>query len=270
MPPSHKRGVFRTFVHRKKTSPREVESLYHKKSPLVNSCGRFFRIFRRPAEERRGGRENLRRDTPPAHTASGGAARRTVEFVAGYAAHVPGGTASGKTDAAGSRGRIPTSGEGTDSQIPPSVCASRAGLAVSHLSSVSEAGRATLFVYRVGHAVPSAFVSDAVSLCSVCCLTSSPASPRRLDRSAAPVIMSARPRLPPRWTRSLARFPARGRFPRTCVPAPRIGFGRCALLLPLFRIGCEYVPPPPRAPFSPNTYPAWGAEHPRAGARRAP
>lgn len=56
----------------------------------------------------------------------------------------------------------------------------------SHISSVSEAGRATLFVYRVGHAVPSAFVSDAVSLCSVCCLTSSPASPRRLDRSAAP------------------------------------------------------------------------------------
>lgn len=127
MPPSHKRGVFRTFVHRKKTSPREVESLYHKKSPLVNSCGRFFRIFRRPAEERRGGRENLRRDTPPAHTASGGAARRTVEFAAGYAAHVPGGTASGKTDAAGSRGRIPTSGEGTDSQIPPSVCASHSG-----------------------------------------------------------------------------------------------------------------------------------------------
>ena len=153
---------------------------------------------------------------------------------------------------------------------PPSVCASRAGLAVSHLSYVSEAGRATLFVYRVGHAVPSAFVSDAVPLCSVCCLTSSPAFPRRLDRSAAPVIMSARPRLPPRWTRSLARFPARGRFPRTCVPAPRIGFGRCALLLPLFRIGCEYVPPQPRAPFSPNTYPAWGAEHPRAGARRAP
>lgn len=140
----------------------------------------------------------------------------------------------------------------------------------SHISYVSEAGRATLFVYRVGHAVPSAFVSDAVPLCSVCCLTSSPAFPRRLDRSAAPVIMSARPRLPPRWTRSLARFPARGRFPRTCVPAPRIGFGRCALLLPLFRIGCEYVPPPPRAPFSPNTYPAWGAEHPRAGARRAP
>ena len=99
MPPSHKRGVFRTFVHRKKTSPREVESLYHKKSPLVNSCGRFFRIFRRPAEERRAGRENLcpaeerrgerlnlRRDTLPAHTASGGAARRTGEFAAGYAA----------------------------------------------------------------------------------------------------------------------------------------------------------------------------------------
>lgn len=56
----------------------------------------------------------------------------------------------------------------------------------SHISSVSETGRATLFVCRVGHAVPSAFVSDAVSLCSVCCLTSSPASPRRLDRSAAP------------------------------------------------------------------------------------
>ena len=129
MPPSHKRGVFRTFVHRKKTSPREVESLYHKKSPLVNSCGRFFRIFRCPADARRGERENLRRDTLPAHTASGGAARRTVEFVAGYAAHVPGGTASGKTDAAGSRGRIPTSGEGTDNQIPPSG-SSRAGLAV--------------------------------------------------------------------------------------------------------------------------------------------
>lgn len=142
MPPSHKRGVFRTLVHRKKTSPREVESLYHKKSPLVNSCGRFFRIFRRPAEERRAGRENLcpaeerrgerlnlRRDTLPAHTASGGAARRTGEFAAGYAAHVPGGTASGKTDAAGSRGRIPTSGEGTDNQIPPSG-SSRAGLAV--------------------------------------------------------------------------------------------------------------------------------------------
>lgn len=56
----------------------------------------------------------------------------------------------------------------------------------SHISYVSEAGRATLFVYRVGHAVPSAFVSDAVPLCSVCCLTSSPAFPRRLDRSAAP------------------------------------------------------------------------------------
>ncbi len=118
---------------------------------------------------------------------------------------------------------------------PPSVCASRAGLAVSHFlclgggarnlvclprrtrspvrfrfgCSTSMLGvlphifsrfpapprslrcagdnvRATLFVYRVGHAVPSAFVSDAVSLCSVCCLTSSPASPRRLDRSAAP------------------------------------------------------------------------------------
>ena len=112
----------------------------------------------------------------------------------------------------------------------------------SHISYVSEAGRATLFVCRVGHAVPSAFVSDTVPLCSVCCLTSSPAFPRRLDRSAAPVIMSARPRLPPRRTRSLARFPARGRFPRTCVPAPRIGFGRCALLLPLFRIGCEHAP----------------------------
>ena len=58
-----------------------------------------------------------------------GAASRTGEFAAGYAAHVPGGTASGKTDAAGSRGRIPTSGEGTDSQIPPSG-SRRAGLAV--------------------------------------------------------------------------------------------------------------------------------------------
>lgn len=82
MPPSHKRGVFRTFVHRKKTSPREVESLYHKKSPLVNSCGRFFRIFRRPAEERRGGRENLRRDTPPMSPAAQRRERRMPQVPA--------------------------------------------------------------------------------------------------------------------------------------------------------------------------------------------
>lgn len=82
MPPSHKRGFFRTFVHRKKTSPREVESLYHKKSPLVNSCGRFFRIFRRPAEERRGGRENLRRDTPPMSPAAQRRERRMPQVPA--------------------------------------------------------------------------------------------------------------------------------------------------------------------------------------------
>lgn len=220
MPPSHKRGVFRTFVHRKKTSPREVESLYHKKSPLVNSCGRFFRIFRRPAEERRGERENLRRDTPPMSPAAQRRERRMPQVPAdAFPRRVKGRTAKSLRPSA-----LPAPG------LP------------SHISSVSETGRATLFVCRVGHAVPSAFVSDAVSLCSVCCLTSSPAFPRRLDRSAAPVIMSARPRLPPRRTRSLARFPARGRFPRTCVPAPRIGFGRCALLLPLFRIGCEHAP----------------------------
>ena len=82
MPPSHKRGVFRTCVHRKKSSPREVESLYHKKSPLVNSCGRFFRIFRRPAEERRGGRENLRRDTPPMSPAAQRRERRMPQVPA--------------------------------------------------------------------------------------------------------------------------------------------------------------------------------------------
>ena len=95
MPPSHKRGVFRTFVHRKKTSPREVESLYHKKSPLVNSCGRFFRIFRRPADARRGGRENLcpaeerrgergnlRRDTPPMSPAAQRRERRMPQVPA--------------------------------------------------------------------------------------------------------------------------------------------------------------------------------------------
>ena len=82
MPPSHKRGVFRTLVHRKKTSPREVESLYHKKSPLVNSCGRFFRIFRRPAEERRGGWENLRRDTPPMSPAAQRRERRMPQVPA--------------------------------------------------------------------------------------------------------------------------------------------------------------------------------------------
>jgi len=82
VPPSHKRGVFRTFVHRKKTSPREVESLYHKKSPLVNSCGRFFRIFRRPAEERRAGRENLRRDTPPMSPAAQRRERRMPQVPA--------------------------------------------------------------------------------------------------------------------------------------------------------------------------------------------
>lgn len=95
MPPSHKRGVFRTFVHRKKTSPREVESLYHTKLPLVNSCGRFFRIFRCPAdarrgerenlcpaEERRGGRENLRRDTPPMSPAAQRRERRMPQVPA--------------------------------------------------------------------------------------------------------------------------------------------------------------------------------------------
>lgn len=82
MPPSHKRGVFRTFVHRKKTSPREVESLYHKKTPLVNSCGRFFRIFRRPAEARRAGRENLRRDTPPMSPAAQRRERRMPQVPA--------------------------------------------------------------------------------------------------------------------------------------------------------------------------------------------
>lgn len=82
MPPSHKRGVFRTLVHRKKTSPREVESLYHKKSPLVNSCGRFFRIFRCPAEERRAGRENLRRDTPPMSPAAQRRERRMPQVPA--------------------------------------------------------------------------------------------------------------------------------------------------------------------------------------------
>lgn len=82
MPPSHKRGVFRTFVHRKKTSPREVESLYHKKSPLVNSCGRFFRIFRRPADARRGERENLRRDTPPMSPAAQRRERRMPQVPA--------------------------------------------------------------------------------------------------------------------------------------------------------------------------------------------
>lgn len=164
MPPSHKRGVFRTFVHRKKTSPREVESLYHKKSPLVNSCGRFFRIFRRPAEERRGGRENLRRDTPPMSPAAQRRERRMPQVPAD--AFPP--RAKGRTTKSLRPSALPAPG------LP------------SHVSYVSEAGRATLFVYRVGHAVPSAFVSDAVPLCSVCCLTSSPAFPRRLDRSAAP------------------------------------------------------------------------------------
>ena len=82
----------------------------------------------------------------------------------------------------------------------------------------------------------------------------------------------------PRRTRSPVRFrfgcsiSMLGVLPHifSRFPAPRIGFGRCALLLPLFRIGCEYALEPPRAPFSPNTYPAWGAEHPRTGARRAP
>lgn len=229
MPPSHKRGVFRTFVHRKKTSPREVESLYHKKSPLVNSCGRFFRIFRRPAEERRGGRENLRRDTPPAHTASGGAARRTVEFAAGYAAHVPGGTASGKTDAAGSRGRIPTSGEGTDSQIPSSVCASRAGLAVSHLFCLGDGAR------------------------NLVCLPRRTRSPVRFRFGCSISMLGVLPHI-------FSRFPAPPRSLR-CA-------GRECPCAPPFASKTD--PEPPRAPFSPNTYPAWGAEHPRTGARRAP
>ncbi len=73
------------------------------------------------AEERRGERENLcpAEGGEPDGRICGGI-RRPCPF---------GGTASGKTDAAGSRGRIPTSGEGTDSQIPPSG-SRRAGLAV--------------------------------------------------------------------------------------------------------------------------------------------
>ena len=190
MPPSHKRGVFRTFVHRKKTSPREVESLYHKKSPLVNSCGRFFRIFRRPAEERRGGRENLRRDTPPAHTASG---------------------------------------EGTDSQIPPSVCASHSG-----------ACRLTSLMSRRRGAQP-------------CLSTASDTQSRPLS------------------------FRMQYLYAR-CAASHLLPLSRAASIAPLRRAGVSVCPSfasktdpePPRAPFSPNTYPAWGAEHPRAGARRAP
>ena len=111
---------------------------------------------------------------------------------------------------------------------PSSVCASRAGLAVSHLFCLGGEAR------------------------NLVCLPRRTRSPVRFRFGCSISMLGVLPHI-------FSRF-----------PAPRIGFGRCALLLPLFRIGCEYALEPPRAPFSPNTYPAWGAEHPRTGARRAP
>ena len=63
-----------------------------------------------------------------------------------------------------------------------------------------------------------------------------------------------------------------------CAASHLLPLPRAASIAPLRRAGVSVCPPfasktdpePPRAPFSPNTYPAWGAEHPRTGARRAP
>lgn len=112
---------------------------------------------------------------------------------------------------------------------PSSVCASRAGLAVSHLFCLGDGAR------------------------NLVCL--------------------------PRRTRSPVRF----RFGCSismlgCAASHLLPLPRAASIAPLRRAGVSVCPPfasktdpePPRAPFSPNTYPAWGAEHPRTGARRAP
>ena len=125
---------------------------------------------------------------------------------------------------------------------PSSVCASRAGLAVSHLFCLGDGARNLVCLPRRTR-IPVRFrLGCSISMLGVLphIFSRFPAPPRSL-RCAGRECPCA-PRLPPRRTRSLARFPARGRFPRTCVPAPRIGFGRCALLLPLFRIGCEHAP----------------------------
>ena len=111
---------------------------------------------------------------------------------------------------------------------PSSVCASRAGLAVSHLFCLGDGARNLVCLPRHTQSRPLSF----------------------------------------RMQYLYAR----------CAASHLLPLPRAASIAPLRRAGVSVCPPfasktdpePPRAPFSPNTYPAWGAEHPRTGARRAP
>ena len=112
---------------------------------------------------------------------------------------------------------------------PSSVCASRAGLAVSHLFCLGGGAR------------------------NLVCLPRRTRSPVRFRFGCSISMLGVLPHI-------FSRFPAPPRSLR-CA-------GRECPCAPPFASKTD--PEPPRAPFSPNTYPAWGAEHPRAGARRAP
>ena len=112
---------------------------------------------------------------------------------------------------------------------PSSVCASRAGLAVSHLFCLGGGAR------------------------NLVCLPRRTRSPVRFRFGCSISMLGVLPHI-------FSRFPAP---PRSLRCAGR----ECPCAPP---IASKTDPEPPRAPFSPNTYPAWGAEHPRAGARRAP
>ena len=112
---------------------------------------------------------------------------------------------------------------------PSSVCASRAGLAVSHLFCLGGGAR------------------------NLVCLPRRTRSPVRFRFGCSISMLGVLPHI-------FSRFPAPPRSLR-CA-------GRECPCAPPFASKTD--PEPPRAPFSPNTYPVWGAEHPRAGARRAP
>ena len=112
---------------------------------------------------------------------------------------------------------------------PSSVCASRAGLAVSHLFCLGGGAR------------------------NLVCLPRRTRSPVRFRFGCSISMLGVLPHI-------FSRFPAP---PRSLRCAGR----ECPCAPP---VASKTDPEPPRAPFSPNTYPAWGAEHPRAGARRAP
>ena len=111
---------------------------------------------------------------------------------------------------------------------PSSVCASRAGLAVSHLFCLGDGAR------------------------NLVCLPRRTRSPVRFRFGCSISMLGVLPHI-------FSRFPAPPRSLRCAGDNVRAT-----------SFASKTDPEPPRAPFSPNTYPAWGAEHPRTGARRAP